>query len=122
MIEVIEIERLETLVEPAKTITVEIGQPGPVGPQGPAGPAGPQGPGGAQGPVGPTGGLVLREMVFASPSDVWQVGHDIPFARPAVYTEDVSGHLINGDVSYPTDDSVRVEWSFPMAGRIVLTT
>jgi hypothetical protein len=52
---------------------------------------------------------------------VWQVTHTIPIT-PNVITLDTGGARIEGDVSYPTPTQVRVEWAFPMAGQLDLTS
>jgi hypothetical protein len=122
VIEVIEIAgplvEVETI---GKAAIVEIGQPGPAGPVGPLGPQGPVGPVGPEGPVGPTGGMYERAVTFSSPLDVWLAEHDIGII-PSVYAFDSNDEPVYGDVSYPTAQSVRVEWAWPMAGRLVMTT
>lgn len=91
------------------------------GVQGPTGPEGPQGAPGAQGPPGPPGGTQEVPYVFAAPAEVWEVAHAIPIT-PSVITRDTSGVIVEGDVSYPTPTTVRVEWAWPMAGTLLLTT
>jgi hypothetical protein len=83
--------------------------------QGPAGPAGPTG------PTGPPGTAMELTFNVAVPAAVWEFTHPFPLL-PNVITTDTSGARIEGDVSYPTPDSVRIEWAFPMAGTAVLTT
>jgi hypothetical protein len=125
------------VIETATTLTVEIDDggtavvvpgtatteltvvtPGVQGPQGPPGDQGEQGPPGPQGPPGESQQLTVS---FASPLDVWEVTHTIPIT-PSVITTDTGGDLIEGDVSYPTPTTVRVEWAWPMAGTLVLTS
>jgi len=122
VIEVVEIRNAAVDVEvDGKAVVVEVGQPGPVGPTGPQGPVGPRGPEGPVGPEGPMGAVKEREVQIATPSTVWEIAHDIPI-RPAVYTHDTNDRPIRGDVTYPSDTSVRVEWAWPMAGRIIVTS
>lgn len=85
------------------------------------GPAGPQGETGPQGPPGPTGAARERTYDFAVPALVWEATHDIVIT-PNVYSYDLNDVLIEGDVFFPTPTSVRIEWAWPMAGRLVLTT
>jgi hypothetical protein len=91
------------------------------GVQGVPGPTGAIGPTGPQGPAGPPGGAQQQVTTFAFPLQVWQVPHTIPIT-PNVIATDTSGGLIEGDVSYPTPTTVRVEWAYPMAGQLVLTS
>lgn len=115
----VEIDQQTTVtVDDGPDIALELTLPGV---QGPSGPAGPQGPAGATGPAGPPGSAMQQTFVFASPLTVWQVTHTIPIT-PNVITTDNSGVLIEGDVSYPTPTQVRVEWAFPMAGQLDLTS
>lgn len=112
----VEIDRQTTVtVDQSADIALELTMPGVQGPPGPQGETGPQG------PPGPTG--AARQLVydFASPSDAWEAEHDIVIT-PNVYAYDTSDVLQEGDVSFPTPTSVRIEWAWPMAGRLVLTT
>lgn len=97
------------------TIELDLTLPGIQGATGPAGPTGPQG------PAGQSGATQEQPFFFASPSTVWLATHSIP-VTPSVYAYDTSDLLVEGDVSYPTPTTVRVDWAFPMAGRLVLTT
>lgn len=85
------------------------------------GPAGPQGETGPQGPPGPAGAAREEHYAFAVPSTVWLANHTIVIT-PNVYTYDLNDVIVEGDVSFPTPTSVRVEWAWPMAGRLVVTT
>lgn len=102
-------------VDEGTDIVLELTLPGVQGPPGPPGPEGPQGPGGPAG--------AAREIFydFAIPQLVWEITHDI-VVTPSVYSYDTSGRLVEGDLSYPTPSTVRVEWAWPMAGRLVVTT
>lgn len=124
MAEVIEIRTPAVDLETGegRTVVVEVGQRGPRGPQGEIGPEGPRGPEGPMGPIGPAGNIYEQPTAFASPSAVWEIDHTIPLEHPAVHAYDINDRPIFGDVSYPTPTSVRIEWAWPMAGRVVLTT
>ncbi|MEV8636867.1 hypothetical protein AB0395_35015 [Streptosporangium sp. NPDC051023] len=106
------------VVEGPPVHEIELAVPGV---QGPAGPPGPTGPQGEQGPPGPHGGAVEETTAFAAPAAVWEAAHAVP-VTPSVYCYDSGGALVEGDVSYPTPSSVRVEWAWPMAGHLVVTT
>lgn len=124
---------VEVVVETTRTILIEIDSTQTVtatedppieleltlpGIQGPSGVVGPPGP---QGPPGPAGNAQEQVHSFASPLAVWLVSHTIPIT-PNVITIDTGGQLVDGDVSYPTPHQVRIEWAWPMAGTLVLTT
>jgi len=112
----VEIDQQTTVtVDDGPDIALELTLPGVQGPPGPQGPAGPQG------PVGPAGAARELPYDFAIPAPVWEVTHDLP-VTPSVYAYDISGALIEGNPSYPTPTSVRIEWAFPMAGHLLLTT
>lgn len=123
----------QVVVETFRTIVVEVEHPSDGGPPdgavvelevtmpGIQGPAGPAGADGAPGPPGPSGAAQEQLYSFASPSTVWNATHTIPIT-PSVYAYDTNDVLVEGDVSYPTPTTVRVEWAWPMAGRLVLTT
>lgn len=102
-------------------VDLQLAIPGIQGPPGPQGATGPQGPPGAQGPAGPSGASAEETFTFAIPNAVWTANHTIVIT-PNVYSYDTSDVLIEGDVSFPTPTQVRIEWAWPMAGRLVLTT
>jgi hypothetical protein len=127
------IPAIDLVIETTRTIVIEIEGGGTAvvtdGPEivldvtmpGVQGPAGPQGPQGEPGPPGPTGAARELHYNFASPSSVWEATHDIVIT-PAVYAYDTGDEPQEGDVTYPTPTTVRIEWAWPMAGRLVLTT
>lgn len=124
---------IDLVVETTRTIIIEINEQTTVeatdGPEiildltmpGIQGPPGPEGPEGPQGPVGPAGAARQISYDFAVPEAVWEVSHDI-VVTPSVYAYDTSDRLVEGDLSYPTPTTVRIEWAWPMAGRLVVTT
>lgn len=113
---VVEIDRAaQVVVQDGPDIALELTLPGVQGPPGPKGDTG------AQGPPGPTGAARELHYTFASPLMVWEVTHNIVIT-PAVYAYDTGDVLQEGDVTYPTPTTVRIEWAWPMAGRLVLTT
>jgi hypothetical protein len=118
----------DTVTVPESTVVLELsetGLQGPAGPSGPAGddgPPGPEGPAGPQGPPGPPGGAAEETFTFAVPADVWDAEHTLPVTHPGVVAFDGDGIPMEGDVTFPTPDSVRVTWAWPQAGSMVLTT
>jgi hypothetical protein len=129
----VSIPAIELVVETTRTIIIEIEGGGTAvvtdGPEivldvtmpGIQGAAGPQGEPGPAGPPGPTGAARELNYSFAVPALVWEADHDIVIT-PAVYAYDPSDEPQEGDVTYPTPTRVRIEWAWPMAGRLVLTT
>ena len=124
---------IELVVETTRTIIIEVEGGGTTvatdGPEvvldvtmpGIQGPAGPKGDTGPQGPPGPTGAARELHYDFVIPATAWEATHNIVIT-PAVYAYDTGGVLQEGDVTYPTPTTVRIEWAWPMAGRLVLTT
>lgn len=103
-----------TVVGP-QTVALDLTMPGIQGPTGPTGPTGPQG------PPGQAGATQEQKFTFAAPVTVWLATHTIP-VTPGVHTYDTSGVPVEGDVTFPTPSTVRVEWAWPMAGTLVVTT
>lgn len=86
---------------------------GPPGPEGPEGPAGMTGPQGEPGPPGsPYGATTFTQ---SSASDVWEFTHTYAY-RPGVDTYDNSGDPVEGDVTFPAPNVVRITFGFPMTG------
>lgn len=101
------------------------GPPGPPGVQGPAGPqgqTGPAGPPGPQGPVGPAGPAqtVSYEHSQPTPSADWVISHALPF-RPNVTVTDSAGSVVEGDITYPDQFTVRIRFSGAFSGSATLT-
>ncbi|MFI7698042.1 hypothetical protein [Nonomuraea sp. NPDC049480] len=81
---------------------------------------GPPGARGEQGPAGHEGGAFQRDIVFATPSLVWEAEHG-QIRQPNVTTFAGDGQRVEGDPSYPTASTVRVTWAVPMSGMLRLT-
>jgi hypothetical protein len=86
------------------------------GPQGPIGNHGTDGANGADGAPGAPGGQPVPVTSGASGS-TWTVAHSFPYL-PSVITRDISGAVIEGDVSYPDSAHVTVDWSTFQSGTI----
>lgn len=93
--------------------------PGPMGPQGPAGPEGPEGP---QGPPGQGGGdasFFVYEQ--ASASLTWIITHTLGYRPGGVQVVDSAGTEVQGVISYPADDQVRIDFAVPFGGTAYLS-
>ncbi|MFF4777624.1 hypothetical protein ACFY05_32835 [Microtetraspora fusca] len=116
---VVEVDAGRTvLVEGSPAYELVLDVPGSQGPPGPQGPAGPPG---EQGPPGPPGSSEQQVFGFATPVQVWEATHLIP-TLPNVIARDTSDRVVAGDVSFPTPSTVRVEWAWPMAGTLTVTS
>jgi hypothetical protein len=79
--------------------------------------AGPQGP---TGPTGAPGGQPVPTVTQISiPSSAWTVAHSFPYS-PDVITQDMSGIVIDGDVSYPNSTHVVITWAGMQTGYVEL--
>lgn len=83
--------------------------------EGPAGPAGPQGEMGPQGPAGSGTSFELTQG-FATPSTLWVIDHGFGTYGVEVICVDQNGELIEGNVRYPSENRVEVDWFYPTAG------
>lgn len=79
------------------------------------GPTGPVGDTGATGSVGATGPSPIYEQTFAVPSLQWVVHHTLN-THPVVTTVDTNGVEIIGDLSFPDNDTVIIDFGMPIAG------
>jgi len=79
---------------------------------------GPTGATGEQGPQGPAGSGTSFELTkgFASPSTLWVIDHGFGTYGVEVHCVDQNGDLIEGNVRYPSEDRVEVDFYYPTAG------
>lgn len=56
------------------------------------------------------------EKVFTSPSATWSITHNLGQVAVVVVTEDGNGEDIIGEVTYVNENTVEVDWYFPMTG------
>lgn len=108
-------------VEPKVTEIVEVfsglpGLPGIKGDQGIQGPQGPPGPSG----TGVGGGYAVTTFTQSNPSSAWLVTHSLNH-RPSVEIFNNDGEEVFADVSYPSQNTVLVEFAFETTGVLQLT-
>ena len=84
--------------------------------QGGEGVPGPQGP---PGPAGPSGGSYVHDQ--ASASLVWTITHTLSYRPAGVVAVDSAGTQVEGIVSYPADNQVRIDFAVPFAGKAYLS-
>jgi hypothetical protein len=77
------------------------------------------GPPGPAGPPGTSGGSFTYEQMTAS--TVWLITHTLGYRPAGVVTVDSAGTQVEGIVSYPADNQVRIDFSVPFAGRAYLS-
>ncbi len=126
-----EVDPVVVIVSTPETDVVEVGYslpgaPGPAGPAGPAGAAGSTGPAGPTGPQGPPGSggggggqPVPVTVSFQIPSTTWTTSHAFTY-NPWVITRDVSGVVMEGDISYPNGSTVTITWAGAQVGTAEL--
>jgi hypothetical protein len=77
------------------------------------------GPPGPPGPAGPSGGSFVYDQATASM--VWVITHDLAYRPAGVRIVDSAGTEVEGMVSYPADNQVRIDFSVPFAGTAYLS-
>lgn len=118
-------KNVSTVVEPADQV-LEVHDPGVAGPQGlvgPQGAQGPAGPQGAQGPQGPQGdpsGPVSFTHSQYSASATWTITHNMGY-KPNVTVSDSAGTIIEGEIAYPTSNTIVLNFSSAFAGTAYLS-
>lgn len=109
-----------TIVTEDTTVLVELqGLTGDTGLTGPAGPTGPMGPAGPAGGTGSGGTGYMH--VQSTPLAVWVIGHALGFVPGGVVALDSAGTNVEGDVSYPDADTVRIAFSAAFSGTAYLS-
>lgn len=89
---------------------------------GPQGPKGDQGDPGPQGPAGPVGGsgFVQYTHVQNAPTNHWVIDHGLGY-KLNVTVVDTSGTVMEGDVTWPTDNRIVVDFNYSFAGEAYLS-
>jgi hypothetical protein len=88
------------------------------GPIGPGGPQGIQGIPGVPGASGATGaGTYVHNQ--DTPGSLWIIFHAMS-SYPSIEIVDSAGSTVQGDVSYPSDQEVRVQFSAAFSGQAFL--
>lgn len=106
VVESVQYGLLVTVVDPTTSGVLEIVT---------AGPQGVQGDEGIQGEKGDTGPSPMHDQTFAVPGMVWVVVHPLN-TKPMVTTVDQNGMEIIGDVEYPDNTTVIINFGLPFAG------
>lgn len=75
--------------------------------------------GNVRGPAGTGGGGggYFHEQTFVTATNPWEHIHGLGTKGVSVYTEDSSGEELEGNVTYPDDNTVRVTFAFNMTGK-----
>lgn len=87
--------------------SIETGGDGVPGPQGPPG------------PPGPSGGSYVHDQPTAS--TVWTITHTLGYRPAGVMAVDSAGTEVEGIVSYPADNQVRIDFAVPFGGKAYLS-
>lgn len=66
-------------------------------------------------------GSDFAEFNFAIATSVWTCPHGFGKKGMPVMTFDANGDELVGDISYPDDDTVQVEWFYPTSGYCRIT-
>ena len=72
--------------------------------------------------IGPGGPDYEAEMTFASATTPWVFPHMQGTKAISVYTENSLGDQIKGDISYPDEDHVQVDFFYPQTGLMRVFT
>ena len=75
--------------------------------------------GNVRGPAGPSGGGgggYLQEQSFPAATTSWTITHGQGTKGMSVYTQNSLGVPIRGDISYPDDNTVQVDFYHPQTG------
>lgn len=77
------------------------------------------GPRGEMGPVGPPGPAspdYEQTFNFPAPSLLWTLTHNQNTKALSVNTFDTNGDVVIGGVDYPDNNTITIEWFYPMSG------
>ena len=119
---------VSVVVQPTEQV-LEVSDPGVSGPQGIEGPQGPQGIQGVQGVEGPQGiqgvqgepsGPVAYTHTQYSSSASWTVSHNLGY-NPNVTVSDSAGTIIEGEIAYPSSNTIVLNFSSAFAGTAYLS-
>lgn len=78
------------------------------------------GPRGAQGPAGPAAVAYEQSFNFPSAATQWVIDHNQNTKGLSVTTFDINGAVIIGDVEYPNNNTILVNWYFATAGSALI--
>ena len=89
---------------------------------GPQGPQGLQGPQGAPGTV--TGGLTIEAVSYTYvqhiPATIWTINHPLPYT-PTIIVVDSAGTQVEGDITYVSTNTIRIDFAAAFAGTAYLS-
>lgn len=74
---------------------------------------------GPPGPPGTSGGSFTHAQM--TPALVWMITHDLDYRPAGVITVDSAGSEVEGAVSYPADNIVRIDFAVPFSGTAYLS-
>ncbi len=107
----------QQIIEVGPDDSIIVTGPGPRGAAGPAGPPGAAGDTGPVGPPGPSSGLQLATFSFSAPATVWTIQHNLGTNRIRVLLLEADEvHEKEGNVTFPDNNTVQVEWYYPETG------
>lgn len=76
------------------------------------------------GTSGPQGGLAINEIAYvftqSSPSNTWVITHGLQFI-PNMTVVDSAGSVVEGDYSYPNENTVIATFAGAFAGKAYLS-
>jgi hypothetical protein len=110
---------VSVVVQPTEQV-LEVSDPGVSGPQGVEGPQGAEGPQGIQGVQGEPSGPVAYTHTQYSSSASWTVSHNLGY-NPNVTVSDSAGTIIEGEIAYPSSNTIILNFSSAFAGTAYLS-
>jgi hypothetical protein len=88
------------------------------------GTSGPQGPAGAAGAAGAAGEVLYSDLSYvhvqSTSSSTWTIVHGLPFV-PGIIVVDSAGSVVEGDYSYPNENTVVATFSGGFTGKAYLS-
>jgi hypothetical protein len=102
-----------TVTQPARSVIIQTGLPGPAGPEGPPGEPGP--PGGGSGGGG--AGFTWTQNVASA---LWTITHNLGY-RPAVSVWDTSNDQVVGEVDHLGPNSLTIAFSVAISGTAYMS-
>lgn len=113
-----------TIEEVVNSVTVSsAGVQGPQGEKGDTGDVGPQGPEGPEGPQGPPGlGAINLHYTHEQQVDAtqWNITHNLGY-NPNVIVKDYGNTTIEGEVTYLTANTLRLNFTLAVSGYAYLS-
>lgn len=78
---------------------------------------------GGTGADGTTDGYAdaVATFTFAVAAKTWQLPHNLHDPAPTVVLKDTSGAVVVGDITYVDNNTIKVDWYFPVAGSATVS-